>query len=157
MEFRSIIEFIRYLFLLTTGNHITSQFTNNYSTFHVFLVCCIFTLWPLTTGTFSVIFPCAMTLTSVSQLGKLLLALTSTVILGFGYHWDPWPNICSLQEPSVFWNGAPSLTIGGVRLLLSSTRKIPLDFGSGKFLLGLVSTVIVGSESWRSHDHIFLS
>jgi hypothetical protein len=47
---------------------------------------------------------------------KLLLALISTVILGFESCWDPWPYF-SFQDLCVLWNVAPSSTRWGVWLL----------------------------------------
>jgi hypothetical protein len=46
---------------------------------------------------------------------KLLTVLTSTVILGFGSRRYPWPYF-SFQDFHLFWNGASSLTRGGVWL-----------------------------------------
>jgi hypothetical protein len=56
--------------------------------------------------------------TLVSWLGKLLMALASTVNLGFRSRRESWSYFYSFQDIYVFWNGASSLTSGGVWLLL---------------------------------------
>jgi hypothetical protein len=54
---------------------------------------------------------------TAAQSSKLLLALVSTVVLGFGPSRDPWPYFCSFQT-FMFWNGAFFSKRGGVWLLL---------------------------------------
>jgi hypothetical protein len=54
---------------------------------------------------------------------KLLLALTSTVILAFTSCWDPWPYF-SFQDFYMFWNGASPSVRRGFWLLLTNSRHI---------------------------------
>jgi hypothetical protein len=74
-------------------------------------------------------------------------------------------DFCSPLDMYVFRNGASSCTRGGVdlsealRLLHRSSTDCPVQSSpvqSSKLLLALASTVILGSESHGSHDHILL-
>jgi hypothetical protein len=68
---------------------------------------------------------------------KLLLALTSTVILGSQSH-GPHYHILQSDNP------------GSLQTPSSHT----LNTQSSKLLLAITSTVILGSKSCRIHDHI---
>jgi hypothetical protein len=86
------------------------------------------------------------------SVGKLMLALASTVSLGFGSYRDPWPNFCSFQDFTCFQMGpAPrreeGLTIIGYSPLLGVTLGFGPVHRSSKFLSALASSVILGSES----------
>jgi hypothetical protein len=112
---------------------------------------------------------------------KLLLALATTVSLGFGSRRDPWPYIFSktftclcvcvgkmlLVLASTVILGFESRRTHG-RILLSrvsgshATDRVSVlvgsgRVGSGKLLLALASTVILGFESRGIYDHVLLS
>jgi hypothetical protein len=91
------------------------------------------------------------------QFSKLLLAITSTVDLGFGPRRDPWPYFCSFHVFICFELGPRLRREEGSDRYWSHPYHWGVTRLAGKLLLVLASTVIFGSGSDGTHDFILLS
>jgi hypothetical protein len=79
------------------------------------------------------------------------------VIFLFGPCQDSWPYFCSFQDNIyVLKWGLLFDKRRDVTIIVNYRWPLTTLLGSGKLLLDLVSTIILGSGSHRSHDHIFL-